>query len=210
MAFMRLAGDELVAVKIATGEVAWRKVGLGRPIGLVPEGLVTIARDGDRVRAMVVDAETGMTRRVIANVPLPDWIAGELHHLDGFTAAVVERGGEIEVPWKARRLYREGAPPRQTATESSKEVQGRFRIPVSGDVAIADTAPSVATVSAEPQFEAPMETTLGDRRYTLESVERNPNEVSVVLKSHDRHSGSVLWQSEIKRLPRSRPPPLRM
>jgi hypothetical protein len=210
MAFMRLAGDELVAVKMATGDVAWRKVGLGRPIGLVREGLVTIARDDHRVRAIVVDAETGDTRRVIADVPLPDWVAGELHHLDGFTAAVAERDGEVEVTWKARRLYREGAPPRQAATGGSNELQGRFRIPAGGDAAIEDAAPSVATPSAGPHFEAPMETTLGDRRYTLESVERNPNEVSVVLKSHDRRSGSVLWQSEIKRLPRSRPPPLRM
>src|SRR5207248_2444763 len=40
--FIRLAGDEVLAVDLRTGKVTWRQVGLGRPIGAEAEGLVTI------------------------------------------------------------------------------------------------------------------------------------------------------------------------
>ena len=45
---------------------------------------------------------------------------------------------------------------------------------------------------------------------SLESVVRSPAESAVVLKVRDRRSGKVILESEIKKQPVSRPPPLRM
>src|SRR5262245_44216145 len=49
LAFVRLAGDEIVAVDLRSGNVIWRRTGLGRPIGVVAQGLVTIHRNNHDV-----------------------------------------------------------------------------------------------------------------------------------------------------------------
>src|SRR5258707_10488909 len=114
--------------------------------------------------------------------------------------------------WRARKLYREGAPPRQREASGRTEVEGRFQISSDGTVVLIrpTTASNVSPPAAEPRFEAPMQTAVGDRNYALESAVRHPGEVSVMLNARDRNSGAVVWESEIKRQPQSRPPPRRM
>jgi len=56
----------------------------------------------------ILDAQTGATVRTVKSVPVPDWVTPELDRTDAFTATALERGGDIEIVWKARRLYREG------------------------------------------------------------------------------------------------------
>jgi hypothetical protein len=212
IAFTRLAGDEIVAVDLSTGAVRWRRVGLGRPIGAVADGLLTIVRNDGTIDVAIVEAETGTTRGLVRNVPVPAWVADELQQADGFAAIAVQRNDAIEIVWKARQLYREGSPPRQREPGGRTEVQGRFLIPAGSAVAVDQTASAsnIMTPTSEPHFETPMDTTLGDYSYVLESVTRIPGEVSVVLKSRNQSSGSIVWESEIKRLSQSRPPPRRM
>jgi hypothetical protein len=207
VAFLRLAGDEIVAVDLTNGEVKWRAVGLGRPIGAVTEGLVTIARGRKGIDVSVVDAASGRAKKQVRAVPIPAWVADELDRTDGFAATAVERNGAIEVAWKARQLYREGAPPSHNPSGRA-EVPGHFVIPAGGRRAV-DASTVHANAARAPDFSAPMEATLGEHVYALDSVVKN-SEVSVMLKARHQPSGSVLWEREIKRLAQSRPPPLRM
>lgn len=210
LAFTRLADGEIVAIELSTGLVKWRSPGAGRPIGATREGLVTIASGGDRIEIAILGAQDGAVRRAVSHVPIPAWVAQEIDRFDGFAATAVDRDGGIEVTWKARALYREGAPPSKTS--GSKELTGRFVIPADSDEAIAreGIGSQPAAQDSDPSFETPMEVRHGDRSYRLESVTRSPAEIGVVLQSRDPKSGSVIWEREIKRLPNKKPPPLRM
>jgi hypothetical protein len=211
VAFIRLAGDELVAVDLGNGEVLWRRVVAGRPIGATAAGLVTISRSDRGADVAILDAQTGATHLRVKSVPVPDWVTPELDRTDAFTATTHEKDGDIEIVWKARRLYREGIAP-QNQTDNPTEVTGCFVI-TSGSTAAVEpstTALKPAEVRPEPHFEALMEATLGNHQFALESVPAGAGELSVILKARDQNSGSTLWEREIKRQHASRPPPRRM
>jgi hypothetical protein len=211
VAFTRLSGDELVAVDLRNGDVLWRRVGAGRPIGATTAGLVTISRSDEDADVTVLDAQTGATRLRVNGVPVPDWVTLELDRTDAFTATAVEKDGDIEIVWKARRLYREGIAP-QNQANYPPEVTGSFVIASGGTIAVepSATASKASEVRPEPRFEDLMAATLGNHQFALESVPVGPGELSVILKARDQNSGSTLWEREIKRQRTSRPPPRRM
>jgi hypothetical protein len=210
VAFTRLAGDELVAVDLRNGEVLWRRVGVGRPIGAVAAGLVTMSRSDGGADVFFLDAQTGATHRRIESVPLPNWVAAELDSTDAFTATTFAKGDDVEIIWKARRLYREGIA-RQNQAGNTAEVTGCFAIASGNTAAVESSATSKpGEVRPEPHFDVSMQATLGNHQFALETVPAGPGELSVILKARDQDSGSTLWEREIKRQQASRPPPRRM
>ena len=130
-AFVDLAGDTVVAVDLHTGDVRWRRADAGRPLVATDAGLLVVRRRGKRLELALLDPADGDLTRELGALPVPDWVADQWDHSDGFAVRARPHGQTPQVAWRAARRYRGGAAPSpEQVADSGTEAAGVVRVDV--------------------------------------------------------------------------------
>jgi hypothetical protein len=210
-AFVDLAGDKIVAVDLNTGDVRWRRPDAGRPLVATDDGLLVVRRRGRRLQLALLDAADGDLVRELGPLPVPDWVADEWEHSDGFAAHARPHGRTPQVAWRAARRYRGGAAPSPEAVaDTGSEAGGVVQVDVgSGDVqALPDAEPGVfaATPAADDQDPA---TPSGEPSYSIAAKPSSDGTTAVTLTASREGDEHPVWETVLDTPVSRRPPPLR-
>jgi hypothetical protein len=210
--YVSLADDAIVAVDLTSGQVRWRAPAAGRPLLMTGAGLLVVRRTGQRVDLVVLDPTSGKVVRDLGPLPVPDWVAVEWDHTDGFVAFARPRDNDAEVVWRANRRYRGGAaPPARLvpARSGDGETGGVVRVDLVGGrlETLVDAEPGLLDDEVPDQARTAVES--GDRVYSLEAAPAPDGSTSVVLTASRVGHDAPLWEAVLDRRTSQRPPPPR-
>ena len=216
----RSVSGQMVAVRLADGQVLWRSAEVLRPL-LLGHGLALGLAPGTasapaRVVALAL-LEAGAERWRSAPLPWPEW-AGQG---DSAAASGVLHAGwladRILLRWSLQPLYRGGASPGPSRAKAPAAVGGCLLDRANGALqgAPADAAPFAEPPAPQEPSDDPCviaQQLLGGVRYSLRQVQA-PGAVAGMLRTtltaHDPARGLDLWHCLLDEAPRKAPRALR-
>ena len=216
----RSASGQVVAVRLADGQVLWRSaealrpllLGHGLALGLAPGTASTPAR----VVALALH-EAGTERWRSAPLPWPEWAAQG----DSAAASGVLHAGwladRIVLSWSLQPLYQGGAAPGPSRAKAPAAVGSCLLDMASGALhgALADAAPvAVPAVPQEPSDDPCVvaQQVLGGVRYSLRQAQAPGAATGMLhttLTAHDPARGLDLWHCLLDEAPRKTPRAMR-
>lgn len=210
-AFVDLAGDEIVAVDVITGDVRWRRADAGRPLLATDAGLLVVRRRQRRLELALLDLGGGDVKRDLGALPVPDWAADEWEHGDGFVALAEPNDRILHVAWRVARRYRGGAAPSpEVLADAGSEATGVVQIDVdSGRVQVApDVDPSAietAVLAERSDVAAPS----GEPVFSVAAKPSSDGTTAVTLTARREVDEHPVWETILDKSVSRRPPPLR-
>lgn len=211
-AFVDLAGDRIVAVDLATGEVRWRQADAGRPLVATGAGLLVVRRRHRRLELALLDPATGDVTRELGPLGVPAWAADEWDHSDGFAALAVPNGRTPKVAWRAVRRYRGGAaPPPERLADAGDEAVGVIQVDVdSGTQQALPDGERAAIEDAAPSAESPESAVSPDEpAYSIAATPSSDGTTAVTLTASRVGDEHPVWETVLDTPVTRRPPPLR-
>ena len=209
-AFVDLAGDKIVAVDLATGDVRWRRADAGRPLLVTDAGLLVVRRRHRRLELALLDLAGGDVERDLGALPVPDWAADEWDHGDGFVARAEPNAGTPQVAWRAARRYRGGAAPApELLADTGDEATGVVQVDVdSGHVQALPDADASGIETAEPAEQSDLAAS-GEPVYSIAARPSSDGTTAVTLTASREGDEHPVWETVLDNPVSRRPPPLR-
>lgn len=209
---------QLVALRLADGQVLWRSAEPLVPL-LLGHGLALgLALAPARVVALVLNGDTAGTERWRSEpLPWPDWAAS----LDALSSTMEVHAGWLDdaivLRWHLRPAYKGGAAPGPKRAKPAAAAGSCLLDVASGTL---NQAPAgLASANSEPPPQAPCEDptvlarqVLGGVQYSLQQhpgSNAQGDTVHTALIAHDLARGLELWRCALDEAPRKAPRALR-
>ena len=210
-AFVDLSGDTVVAVDLHTGDVRWRRADAGRPLVATDAGLLVVRRRGKRLELALLDPADGDLTRELGALPVPDWVADQWDHSDGFAVRARPHGQTPQVAWRAARRYRGGAAPSpEQVADSGTEASGVVRVDVgSGHVEQLHDADPEAFEAVRRAEDEEAAISAGEPQYSIAATPSADGTTAVTLTARHEGDEHPVWETVLDTPVSRRPPPLR-
>jgi len=215
---LHLAGQELVAIELSSGDVLWRETSEGRPVAATGRHLVVLQPQGGAID--IRDLRTGRLRLSVADGPMWDWARDLWNRPEALYVLAEETGETLVVSLQAAPRYLGGAAPKAGPSET---VAAKIRIDLAsgqhqswavaplGAEELVTAEPPVTGAGPQPSLpgEVSRERVEGTD-YVLRVQSGPAGAQQVKLDALGPGNGDVLWEADLGDVQRAgRPGPLR-